>query len=220
MKRSSDRLDYWTVAAGVAAAVLLGAAIASSARASKKTPLVARGAITILKSRDEVYARWRNLENLPRFMGHVLAIEDLGDGRSRWTVKGPLGSELEWTARITEDESAERIAWSAVEPKDLDHQGEISFEDAPGGRGTEVRVRMAYGPPGGRFSAIMTALTGNAPEQAIDADLRRFKAWLETGEIPTTAGQSAARRIGKSTTPKALEHVADAATLLGSEARP
>ncbi len=215
MARRDSNETLWTLAAILGGAVLLGAVVQKKRHAAS-LPQEARGATTILRPRQDVYAAWRDFESLPRYLGHVLAIDDLGDNRSRWTVRGPMETELQWTAEIDADEVGSRIAWRSVEPKDLDHRGEILFQDAPGARGTEVRVRMSYG--GSRFRAVMAALTGDSPAQAIDGDLRRFKAWLEAGEIPTNRGQSAGREIETTTKGKVLEHLVDAAKLIGQEA--
>jgi hypothetical protein len=75
---------------------------------------------------------------------------------------------------------------------------------------------MSYG--GSRFRTVMAALTGDSPAQAIDGDLRRFKAWLEAGEIPTNRGQSAGREDETTGKGKVLEHLVDAAKLIGQEA--
>ena len=212
-RRSDDTL--WTLLALAGGAVLLGVAM-DRRHKGRAVPQDAHGAITVVRDRREVYDAWRDFESLPRYLGHVLAIEDLGDRRTRWTVAGPGGREIEWTAELTADEPGSRIAWQSVEPKDVDQRGEILFADAPAGRGTEIKVRMSYG--GTRFRTIMAALTGHAPAQAIDGDLRRFKAWMETGEIPTNEGQSAGREDAGTTKGKVIEHVVDAARLIGQEA--
>jgi uncharacterized membrane protein len=212
-KRSDDTL--WTLLALTGGALLLGVAMERGHK-RKALPQQAQGSITILRDRRDLYDAWHDFESLPRYLGHVLAIEDLGDRRTRWTVAGPRDREISWTAEVTADEPGSRIAWQSVEPKEVDQRGEISFADAPPGRGTEVRVRMSYG--GTRFRTVMAALTGHSPAQAIDGDLRRFKAWMETGEIPTNEGQSAAREDAGTRKGKTIEHLVDAARLLGQEA--
>jgi hypothetical protein len=63
-------------------------------------------------------------------------------------------------------------------------------------RGTVVSVEMQYDPPGGNIGAALAKLLGSDPEKQIAEALRRFKQLLETGEIPTTEGQSAGERSG------------------------
>ena len=52
---------------------------------------------------------------------------------------------------------------------------------------------MQYAPPGGKVAALVAKLFGEEPRQQIPQELRRFKAILETGEVPTTEGQPAGR---------------------------
>jgi uncharacterized membrane protein len=44
-------------------------------------------------------------------------------------------------------------------------------------------VELHYNPPGGRIGAMVARLFGEAPEQQIEDDLRRFKQLMETGDI-------------------------------------
>src|SRR3954466_4122792 len=55
---------------------------------------------TIYRPAQEVYAYWRQLDNLPRFMSHLEEVQDLGGGRSVWTARGPLGVPVCWQAEI------------------------------------------------------------------------------------------------------------------------
>ena len=68
----------------------------------------------------------------------------------------------------------------------------VTFVDAPGDRGTEIHVEVEDG-------GLKQKLTGGDPRaKAMDA-LRRFKALVETGEVPrsdaTPEGESAERKL-------------------------
>src|SRR3954467_15794108 len=54
--------------------------------------------VTINKPAGELYRYWHRFEQLPRFMYHLDAVEDLGNGRSRWRAKAPAGGTVEWEA--------------------------------------------------------------------------------------------------------------------------
>jgi uncharacterized membrane protein len=56
-----------------------------------------------------------------------------------------------------------------------------------------VRVHLQYSPPGGKLGAAVAWLAGEEPGIQVREDLRRFKALLEAGEIPTTEGQTSGR---------------------------
>ncbi len=145
--------------------------------------------VTITRPREEVYAFWRKLSNLPRFMRHLEEVKEIDGTKSEWTAKAPAGRQVCWTAEITEEVPNERIAWKSLEGADVPNEGSVRFEDAVGGRGTVVRVELSYSPPAGAIGAMFAKLLGEEPKGQIADDLRRLRAILEAGEVPTTDGQ-------------------------------
>jgi uncharacterized membrane protein len=145
--------------------------------------------VTINQPVEILYRFWRNLENLPRFMRHLESVERVTDTLSRWRAKGPAGSTIEWNAEIINEVPNQVIGWRSIEGSDVVSAGSVNFDDAGPGRGTRVRVRLQYSPPGGKLGAAVAKLLGRDPGTEIREDLRQFKQILETGEIPTTAGQ-------------------------------
>jgi uncharacterized membrane protein len=148
----------------------------------------AKSSITINRPVAEVFAYWNDLENLPQFMTHLQSVTSLGDGRSRWRASGPAGVEVEWEAEISERRIDEYIAWRSVAGATVTNRGEVEFRPAPGKRGTEIRVRLTYHPPAGKLGATIAKLFGEAPDQQLRDDLRRFKQVLETGEVVRSEG--------------------------------
>jgi uncharacterized membrane protein len=132
---------------------------------------------------DEVYAYWRRLENLPRFMTHLDRVQETGGGRSRWVAIGPAGMRVEWDAEIINEIDGEILAWRSLPGSDLVSAGSVTFEPVRGGRSTQVTVHLQYSPPAGKAGALIASLFGREPSQAIREDLRRFKQILEAGEI-------------------------------------
>jgi len=151
-------------------------------------------AITITRPIAEVYAFWRDFENLARFMSHLESVRVKGDRRSHWVAKGPAGSRVEWDALLTEEEPERRLAWRSVEGSQIMNEGRVDFRTAPADRGTEVRVRLTYQPPVGALGAAFARLFGEEPSQQVDEDLRRLKRLLETGSEPTNGGQPSGRK--------------------------
>ncbi len=145
--------------------------------------------ITVDKPHDEVFAFWRNLENLPRFMQHLHSVTTLDEKRSHWIVRGPSCKIVEWDAEIINEQPNELIAWRSIPGSDVDCAGSVHFKPAPGGRGTEVLLELQYIPPGGAIGAALAKLMGENPANQIKEDLRRFKQLMETGEISTIEGQ-------------------------------
>jgi uncharacterized membrane protein len=64
----------------------------------------------------------------------------------------------------------------------------VTFTDAPGDRGTEIRVDLEKDSSGGKLGEIVQKLTGAAPLAKVKDDLRRFKQHVETGVIPRSEG--------------------------------
>lgn len=140
--------------------------------------------VTISKpSRAELFAFWRDFTNLPAFMDNLDQVEMLGGKRSRWTIKAPAGGSVTVETEIAQEKPGELIAWRSVEGSDIDTEGRVQFRDAPGDRGTEVELVIAYKPPFGRAGQAIAKLLQREPAIQARRDLRRFKMLMETGEI-------------------------------------
>lgn len=150
--------------------------------------------VTVNRPREEVYARWRDFASFPDFMENVRSVTPLDQTRSRWVVEGPGGSTVEFETKITEDRPNELIAWESDENAQVRNSGQVVFRDAPGGRGTEIEAVIAYDPPGGAVGRMAAKLFQREPGVQTRRELRRFKQFMETGEIATAASRPAAPR--------------------------
>jgi uncharacterized membrane protein len=139
----------------------------------------------------EVYRFWRNFENLPRFMRHLESVSMRENGISHWVAKGPAGMDVQWDARIINEVDNKLIGWQSLEGSLVSTAGSVHFDETD--HGTRVRVHLQYNPPAGKLGAAVAWLFGEEPSLQIREDLRRFKALLETGEIPTIEGQPSGR---------------------------
>jgi len=165
-----------------------------AAEAAVPAPITA--SVTIGRPRQELYDFWRQLENLPQFMRHLVSVAKLDDRRSHWIGKSPVG-RVEWDAEIVSEREGYSIAWSSLPGSRVHNAGSVSFEDATGGRGTVVRVEMEASPGNGlgrNLGRSLGRVLSGVTERQVHEDLRRFKNLMEAGEIPTTDGQSAGRR--------------------------
>ena len=206
---AEDDGDRSRIAAALAAVVGVGAAdvIAGqqlgSPRASEERPDALSGrpgiyvqkSIAVERTPQECYAFWRDFTNLPRFMSHIESVQVIDTRLSHWVAKAPAGMRVEWDAEILDDQPGQSIRWRSLEGADVEHSGTVRFDRAPGNRGTFVRVQLLYRPPGGRLAAAVARLFGEEPRQQIPQELRRFKAILETGEVPTAEGQPAGHSL-------------------------
>ena len=146
---------------------------------------------TILRPAAELYGFWRQFENLNRIVGNSARITAVSGKASHWAVRVPFGDECaEWTAEIFKDVPNALLAWRSLEGADIANAGTVRFEPAADGEGTEVIVQLDYDPPGGKLAAKLAKfLSKDDPRKHVTEALRRFKALMEAGEIPTTRGQ-------------------------------
>ena len=172
---------------------LLGALGVDTASPDQQDPTVEIvESLAVYSPREQVYACWRDLEGLPRFMHHLASVEVLGPQRSRWTARVPRGlGDIAWEAELIEDVPGERLTWRSLPGADVYNAGTVRFEDAPGGHGTVVHASITYRPPAGDLGAAAARLLNPALSQMIKEDIRRFRSFVETGEVPTTEGQPA-----------------------------
>ena len=180
-------------AAGAVAGVMVADIYAAVQHTRQAGPIRVDKVVAIDRSPEELYRFWRDFENLPRFMRHLESVRGIGQTRSHWVAKGPGGTSVEWDAEVVDDRPGEIISWRSLPGADIENSGSVRFERAPGGRGTFVRVKMQYHPPGGIFGASLAKLLGEEPEIQVQRDLYRFKQVMETGQVVTTEGQPAGR---------------------------
>ncbi|MCC6533654.1 MAG: SRPBCC family protein [Burkholderiales bacterium] len=135
-----------------------------------------------------VFDFWTNIRNFPSFMSRVRDVRELDDSRSYWRVAGPAGMAVEWTAEVTKVVPDQLIEWHCDDGAAVKHWGRVRFEpDAAGG--TRIQVELHYSPPGGMVGHWVAGLFGVDPKSALDADLMRMKALLETGNPPHDAAR-------------------------------
>lgn len=186
--RDSRRSHTTAAMAAVAGVAALDVVAAVRAGAGAGGAVHTRTVTTVNRPVDEVYDFWANLENLPRFMSHLRAVERHGGNRSHWVATGPGRSTIEWDAELVEQVPHQRLVWRSLPGADVDNHGSVQFAPAPGDRGTEVTVDLHHVVPGGRLGRAVARLFGEHPEQQASDDLRRFKQVMEAGEVVRSSG--------------------------------
>jgi uncharacterized membrane protein len=164
--------------------------------AARPRELIARSSILLNCSPEQAYQFWRNLENLPQFMRHLESVTPLDEYRSRWIAIGPLGRHIRWNAEIAFDRKNEVIAWRSLPDSDVYVDGVVKFKTAPANRGTLLNIVVVYQPPAGAVGGALARMLGKDPSFMMRQDLRRLKALIEAGEIPTVEGQAHGPRSG------------------------
>lgn len=146
--------------------------------------------LTIDAPADDLYERFRSGRDLPVIWGHIAEIRDAPHGRTHWTVHGPAGTAWAWETELAEERDGERLRWRAIDGADLPTDGELVLRSAPGGRGTETELRIRVEPPGGAAGRAVMERLRLIPQDALATALRRWKALVETGEVPADTDRS------------------------------
>jgi uncharacterized membrane protein len=161
----------------------------------KDGKLWVRTSALIQRNRDVLYSLWRDVAAAPSWQEQITRVSVTGDRTSHWVMESD-GKTIEWDSEILADEPGKRIAWRST-GGDSDNAGEVTFEEAPGGRGTAVTVLQEFRM--GKLASAWESFVGRNPKQAVIENLRHFKALAETGELPRIQGQPHGDRglIGK-----------------------
>ncbi len=149
-------------------------------------------AVTINRPAAELYKFWRDHNNLSKFMPYIESVTSSDGHHSHWVMNTPLGVKLEWDSAIQTDEPGRMFSWASTGGQ-MAVAGSVHFDPAPGGRGTEVRLNQKYDPPMGQVGVGLAKLIGMSPSGLTRETLRHFKQLMETGEVPTIAGQPSGR---------------------------
>jgi uncharacterized membrane protein len=137
---------------------------------------------------ERVFEFWQDFRRFPEFMSNVREVQDLGDGRSYWTIAGPAGVPAKWEAVLTDRVVNARLAWRTVPGSSVEHVGRVRFRPNRSG-GTRLDINLSYAPPAGTLGHGIAALFGADPKREMDADLARMKTLIETGRPPRDAAQ-------------------------------
>ena len=159
---------------------------------AKTTSVNIRTHLTVNKPKDEVYAVWRNLENLPLFMSHLASVKEIGGSRSHWEAKIPDNSPIaiKWEAEIVKDEPGVILSWHSLPGTAIENAGKVEFREALGGRGTDLRITITYRPPAGNIGTGISKLLNPLFSKMVEKDLLNFKQFVEM-KGTSSAGQLA-----------------------------
>lgn len=159
---------------------LLGVPLAAEPTGVGKFNIRVDSEIVVNRPREELFRIWRNLENLPVFMNHLVSVHEVDEKRSLWVAKAPVGTVIKWDAEVVNEVANELIAWQSLEGSGVDNAGSVTFSDDLDG-GTRIKVVLRYDPPAEQLGALVAKAFGADPQREIDEDLKRFKAIMEIG---------------------------------------
>jgi len=118
------------------------------------------------------YDQWTQFETFPRFMDGVTSVRQLDDTTLEWTAD-VAGREKRWTAKITEQQPDERIAWTATEG--AHNAGVVTFHRI--GEGTSRVTLQLDVDPDGPVEGAGDAL--GVVSRRVKGDMERFKEFIE-----------------------------------------
>jgi uncharacterized membrane protein len=160
-------------AVGKAASRLLGRGGGQSGGKTRRLPIQRWTDVAVPV--EEAYERWTRFDEFPKFMHRVLEVkQEDGDDKFHWREKIWF-STREWDGEITDRRRNDRIAWKSV--SGTQHSGVISFHRLDRNL-TRVLVTVDF-VPSGMIEKMASGL--RFVKRAVQADLARYKAYVEFG---------------------------------------
>jgi uncharacterized membrane protein len=142
----------------------------------------------------QAYNQWTQFEEFPQFMDGVESVTQVEDDRLDWVAEIG-GVRRHWEARIVEQVPDSKVAWVATQG--TTNAGAVTFEELAGGQ-TSVTLVLDYEPEG-LVEKVGDAL--DVVERQAEADLERFKAFIESEGEATGAWRGSVGTPGSTGTP-------------------
>ena len=126
---------------------------------------------------DKAYEAWTQWEEWPKFMHRVLEVKPSEDEDNKIHMSEKIWFwTREWDGEITDQRKNDRIAWKT--DSGMQHSGVVSFHKLDDNL-TRVMVDMDFLPTG----VVEKMASGmRFVKRAVQADLARFKAYVEFGD--------------------------------------
>jgi len=139
---------------------------------------------TICVPAERVYEFCLEVENLPLLIGEQVTVTAV----SKKSITVSVADGPPTVVRIREARAGRSISWE-TEPGDSHYQGTLILIPAPGDEGTEATLTIRHKSLEGGLGKALGKFKKASPDQRVAGALRRLKALLEAGEIPTIDGQ-------------------------------
>jgi uncharacterized membrane protein len=163
--------------AGKAASKLLGGKSGGGQTGGKTRRLPIQRWTDVAVPVEKAYKAWTQFEEYPKFMHRVLEVKQDDDDKNKlhWSEKIWF-STREWDAEITDKRQNDRIAWKSV--SGTHHSGVVSFHRLDKNL-TRILVTVDF-VPSGMVEKMASGM--RFVKRAIEADLARFKTYIEFGD--------------------------------------
>ena len=169
---------------------------------------------TVLADPNTLFTLWSDLASIPLWQERVISVTPLGGNRSHWVMgdtdepaHDSKAKQIEFDSEITESIPGRKIAWQSLDsdrntsgaaadhPRDaggkddLFQRGEVHFAPGRIEGSTLVTLIQTAKVPGGALGNALATAGARGPKQLIIENLRHFKEFAETGEIPSVKDQ-------------------------------
>jgi len=148
---------------------------------------------TINKSPLEVQSILEIVENLPLFFEFLESVHVVESNRSEWHFRNKLQPDVKVSIRMRTSPIESGWIWEPEDNAHIKYLVAMTSEPAQADRGTVVRMQVKYESLAAEIAAKFEKLFGDDAEMIAKKNLQRFKAFCETGNIPTTEGQPSGR---------------------------
>jgi len=159
---------------GKAASKLMGGKGGGGGKKTRRLPIQRWTDVAVPINR--AYEAWTEFEDFPKFMHRVLEVRQEDDNKIHWQEKIWFSSR-DWDGEITDQRKNDRIAWKSV--SGTQHSGVVSFHKLDD-KLTRVMVTVDFVPQG-----IVEKMASGMRfvKRAVQADLARFKAYVELEDV-------------------------------------
>lgn len=146
-------------------------------------------ALHILRMPKEVYAFWRQPQNLLPISQYLESITSTSGelDRSQWTIRSPRGSRFDIVAELVCNQEDELLAWRGIVDTDVEVAAVVEFEAGPDGHGTILTLSLSLSLPDAKAHSDDIKRLSTHLERHIEADLQRLKQFLEASDTSVEA---------------------------------
>jgi uncharacterized membrane protein len=145
-----------------------------------------RSSINIDRPVHDVFAFFKDFENLPRVIGALRSVVDHQDGRSHWEIYAPSSEDpLEWDAVVTKYVPNSVLAWESVPGSVVENSGLLRFTPLSDTR-THLDVSIVYRPTSTDLADAVQSFFAPRAAAQLHADLEHARFYLES--LPNVSG--------------------------------
>lgn len=130
--------------------------------------------------RSELSQLWKNFEDLPNYLPHLVKVDLKSEKESHWTIQIGPNKTVEWDALVTQELDDESISWRSRASSPIEHAGKVHFQSEEASTtSTRLTVSIEFKVPGGKMGQLLVKAIGDDPEHRLQEELDYFKRSVE-----------------------------------------